>query len=462
MGIIGVLLLHSLFVRLYLTTEQHCRPGAERRLNGSDMSGTLFPINAQPIQPGQILAGNTSQVLTTIDLFCGAGGLTEGFRQAGYKCLYASDIDPFAIESFRLNHPQAWAECRPIESVHPAAIRRKLRLERGELSVLSGGPPCQGFSINAPERFIDDPRNALFRHYLRFLDEFEPEAFFFENVPGMLSLAEGLIFQQILTELTRHGYHVNARILFAAHYGVPQERWRLIILGSRRLPAPEVPFPTHFATARANFRGGRTMVIRLSDVDQEVLLPAVTVGEALGDLPCLRMGEGGEVIQYDKPALSTYARQMRNGDSETYNHFASVLAPQNVERLKYINPGGSWRDIPRRLLPKGMQRARRSDHTKRYGHLRFDGLAGTIMTKCDPHWGPVFLPDQDRALTVREAARLQSFPDSYRFLRPSALRSCATAPSAVCARSDRPMRHGVLGRMKGFYNVGRKGRWIRQ
>ncbi len=234
----------------------------------------------------------------------------------------------------------------------------------------------------------------------------------------MLSLGGGVIFEQILKQLRLRGYSVQAKILFAAHYGVPQERWRTIILGSRVLPAPEHPYPSHFASARANFRGGRTMTFRLMPLEQSVLLPAVTLHDAISDLPRLAMGEGGEIVTFDRPAQSEYARSMRAGASVTFNHFASVLAPQNVERMKFIKPGGSWRDIPHDLLPKGMQRARKSDHTKRYGRLRYDGLAGTVLTKCDPHWGAVFLPDQDRALTVREAARIQSFPDSYKFLGP--------------------------------------------
>jgi DNA (cytosine-5)-methyltransferase 1 len=160
------------------------------------------------------------------------------------------------------------------------------------------------------------------------------------------------------------------------------------------------------------------MTFRLMPLEERILKRAVTVADALGDLPRLRMGEGGEIVAYDKPPHSDYARAMRSGEPVTYNHYASLLAAQNVERMKFIKPGGSWRDIPFELLPKGMQKARKSDHTKRYGRLRNDGLAGTVMTKCDPHWGAVFLPDQDRALTVREAARIQSFPDCYKFLGP--------------------------------------------
>lgn len=356
-----------------------------------------------------------TEPLLTLDLFCGAGGITEGFRQAGYRCLYGNDCMLEAIDTFSSNHPEAWGDARDIEEVDPAQVRRRLRLRKGVLDVLVGGPPCQGFSINAPDRFLEDSRNKLFKDYIRFLDEFQPKTFLFENVPGLLSLADGKVFRQILREFSRLGYHVTYRILFAAHYGVPQERWRLILLGSKYSTITP-PKPTHYATGRANFRGGSTLTYQLDEVAKHTLLPAVTVADTICDLPRLEMGEGSEVVGYTTNEQSEYARTMRNPEGFTFNHFAARLSKQNALRMKYIKPGGSWRDIPHHLLPKGMQRARKSDHTKRYGRLRNDGLAGTVMTKCDPHWGAVFLPDQDRSLTVREAARFQSFPDSYKFM----------------------------------------------
>ncbi len=325
---------------------------------------------------------------------------------------------PEAIETFQENHPGVWADCRNVERVKPEEIRANLKMRKGALDVLVGGPPCQGFSINAPERFLSDPRNKLFKDYVRFLEEFEPKTFLFENVPGLLSLGDGKVLDRILSEFARLDYHVTAKILFAAHYGVPQERWRLILIGSKYGEITP-PVPTHYALGRANFRGGGgVLTFSLSTSDKHKLKPAVTVREAIGDLPRLAMGEGSETIGYTSERASEYAHVMRNPEGVTYNHFAAKLSKQNYERMKHVKPGGSWRDIPHALLPKGMQRARKSDHTKRYGRLRHEGLAGTVMTKCDPHWGTVFLPDQDRSLTVREAARFQSFPDTYRFLGP--------------------------------------------
>ena len=352
--------------------------------------------------------------LTTIDLFSGAGGITEGFREARYRCLYANDLMPEAMETFAANHKGAMTDCRRIELVDPAVVRRKLGLKRGALDVLVGGPPCQGFSINAPSRFLEDSRNVLFKDYVRFLAEFQPKAFLFENVPGLLSLGDGKVLDLILDEFVRLDYHVTVKILFAAHYGVPQERWRLILIGSRfgEIAPPE---PTHYATGRANFRSAG-LTFQLTESDAGRLQPAVTVGEAIGDLPRLSMGEGAETIGYTTMfPESDYGQAMRSPDGYTFNHYAAKLSKQNAERMLHVQPGGSWRDIPHHLLPKGMQRARRSDHTKRYGRLRNEGLAGTVLTKCDPHWGTVFLPDQNRALTVREAARFQSFPDTYEF-----------------------------------------------
>lgn len=374
--------------------------------------------------------------LTTLDLFCGAGGITEGFRMAGYQCLYGNDVMREAIETFHHNHPGAMADNRPVEEVTPGEIRKRLGIAQGELDVLVGGPPCQGFSINAPDRFMEDPRNKLFRHYAKFLAEFQPKAFVFENVPGLLSLENGLIFEQIQREFTRLGYDLTAKILFAAHYGVPQERWRLIILGARHGEIAH-PVPTHWATGRANFRGGRDMVFQLTELERVAMPQPVTVGDAISDLPRLEMGEGAEEVGYTREADSTYARMLRNPDGVTFNHYAAKLSRQNQERMRHVPPGGSWRDIPHELLPKGMQRARRSDHTKRYGRLHPDTLAGTVLTKCDPHWGTVFLPDQDRALTVREAARFQSFPDTYRFFgsRVSQYEQVGNAVPVLMARA---------------------------
>lgn len=375
----------------------------------SAKSGNIRLVASEPVVRPYVAP------LSTIDLFCGAGGITQGFHQAGYHCLYANDLMPEAIDTFRHNHPATRAECKPIEEVNAATLRHSLGIRKGELDVLVGGPPCQGFSINAPSRFLSDPRNSLFRHYARFVEEFAPKSFVFENVPGLLSMADGAVFRKILQVFSELGYQLSAKILFGPHYGIPQERWRLILLGSM-FGEIEHPLPTHFAKGRANFRGGGSLTLQLEADDARRLMPAVTVGDAIRDLPRLNMGEGAEEVGYTIDATSTYALRLRNPEGVTFNHFAAKLSKQNIERMRHVPPNGSWRDIPHELLPRGMQKARKSDHTKRYGRLSFDGLSGTVLTKCDPHWGTVFLPDQERTLSVREAARLQSFPDHYRFL----------------------------------------------
>jgi len=154
-------------------------------------------------------------------------------------------------------------------------------------------------------------------------------------------------------------------------------------------------------------------------LDEFRLPPATTIRDAIADLPPVGAGQGEEAASYGgRRATSPFARAMRKGARKLFNHTANALSPINLERLAHIPPGGAWTSIPFDLLPAGMKRARRSDHTKRYGRPAWDELSGTVMTKCDPHWGAVFHPEQPRTFTVRECARFQSFPDTYRFLGP--------------------------------------------
>jgi DNA (cytosine-5)-methyltransferase 1 len=217
-------------------------------------------------------------------------------------------------------------------------------------------------------------------------------------------------------------------VLCAAHYGVPQERWRLFFVGTILKDRPiTFPFPTHWAPVRANFTGGRELTWLpafqngqrngySAGLFHDEPKKFITVRDAIGDLPPLAILEGADAMPYIQPPKSPYQSQLRRGSKVLYNHVAGALSKQNLERLQHIQPGGSWRDIPHSLLPKGMKRARRSDHTRRYGRVDPNGISGTVLTKCDPHWGSFFHYEQDRAITPREAARIQSFPDKFRFL----------------------------------------------
>lgn len=359
-----------------------------------------------------------SNTLTMLDLFAGAGGLSEGLSEAGFHSLFASEIVPVYAETYKKNHPSAKVLTADIHTLDAEQIREELKLQKGELDLLAGGPPCQGFSINAPVRSVLDQRNHLFKEYLRFVDAFQPRAVLIENVPGLVSFEHGATLHEILDSLAELGYGADVRILGAAYYGVPQMRWRTIIIGVRgtELPTMAFPEPIYHAPIRPNFTttfDGQVLVKYPSEI---ALSRFTTVQEAIGDLPPLKAGEKGATVkEYLCAPVCDYQRRLRIGSSGVYNHEAPKLSKINLERLKYIKPGGNWTDIPDDMLPKGMQLARKSDHTKRYGRVEPDGLASTILTKCDPHWGAFFHYEQERSFTVREAARIQSFPDHYIF-----------------------------------------------
>src|SRR5437773_1516535 len=243
---------------------------------------------------------NRRKIVLAGDLFSGDGGLSLGAEMAGAKVIFASDSWGAAAATYTANHHSTdFFEC-PIKDLDGRAVMRRTGIRKGELDVLLGGPPCQGFSIYAPFRSRRDKRNLLILEYLRLAKELLPKYLVMENVPGLLSLGGGHVLDWVYERLGALGYNVQHRVLLAARYGVPQERWRLIVL-ARRSDMPEVFFPsaTHRALARANFSGGaiwvrdevlfgRRLLYRLRD--------SVTVKEAIGDLPPVRNGAGREVV----------------------------------------------------------------------------------------------------------------------------------------------------------------------
>lgn len=359
-----------------------------------------------------------SSKLQFIDLFAGAGGLSEGLTEAGFHSLFANEVIQTYAQTYARNHVGAKVVTNDIRDLDANKVREELGIEKGALDLIAGGPPCQGFSINAPIRSTSDKRNHLFKEYLRFVEAFAPRAILIENVPGLVSFEHGETLHAILQSLAELGYGADVRILGAAYYGVPQMRWRTIIIGVRgaELPPSAFPTPIYHAPIKPNFTttfNGKMLVSMPTSATEAKF---TSVYEAIGDLPVLACGEKGEAIkEYTCEPFSDFQKAMRRGSVGVLNHESPKLAKINVERMKYIKPGGNWTDIPFEMLPKGMQKARRSDHTKRYGRVTKDGLASTILTKCDPHWGAYIHYEQDRSFTVREAARIQSFPDHFVF-----------------------------------------------
>ena len=334
--------------------------------------------------------------ITAIDLFCGAGGLSEGFRQSGFHILAGNDFDECAGATFAKTHSEAKFLGGPIQNISASGLLKAAGLKKSQLDCLIGGPPCQAFSVYNHQRGMHDDRSQLFKEYLRMVEELEPGWVVMENVTGITSAGQGAAVRAILGGLKKLGYNVEKKILRAEEYGVPQERRRIVFIGNKFGKPVLFPEPTH----------------------GEDCLPFTTIFDAIGDLPALKNGEDKGVTGYWTVAKTDYQKMLRGNSVEVCNHSAPRLAPINLERMKHVPQGGSWRDIPFELLPAGMKRARRCDHTKRYGRMSWDGLSCTILTKCDLHWGTYLHPNQDRSITVREAARIQSFPDWFQFEGP--------------------------------------------
>ena len=280
---------------------------------------------------------------TAIDLFCGAGGLSAGLEMAGFRVLAGNDVFEAAGRTFAATHPDAKFFPGPIENLSVEELMSATGLEVGELTVLVGGPPCQAYSVYNHKRGMHDTRAVLFREYLRIVAGLQPEWIVMENVKGIYSIGGGEAVEAIKSELGALGYDVEEAVLKAEDYGVPQERRRVVFIGNRLGLPISHPEPTH----------GDGHATGLT-----------TIRDAIGDLPELGNGEDAGELPYATPPTSSFQRQLRGNATHITQHSAPRLGDVNLERLAHIPEGGSWRDIPFDLLPAGMQRAKRSDHTK--------------------------------------------------------------------------------------------------
>lgn len=373
---------------------------------------------------------------TVVDLFCGAGGMSEGFRQAGFVVLAGSDNDPDALATFAANFPESQAI---LGDIRIDAVKEQILDAARRATVLVGGPPCQAFSqVRNHSRMIDDPRNALYREFVTALRIALPPAFVMENVTGMDQMGAR---EQILTDLSLGGeYDVRAQVVDAANFGVPQTRKRLLFIGSRRGTGMSVPVLNGSgatdSVVLARFTGDRRpryqlvvqqnlLSMRLAEALQDSEdLTAVTAAQAISDLTELPVGNRHDEIEWNQlPAPSSaYQRLMRAQTSgKAVNLQVPRLNKDTELRLRGIPQGGNYRDLQEELLGRYLtgQRWGQSNGSGRLSRKHFYAYrrlhpalwAWTLNTKADS----VYHYQVPRALSVREMARLQSFPDCFRF-----------------------------------------------
>ncbi len=350
--------------------------------------------------------------LRAIDLFSGAGGLSQGLKWANYDVPFALDKDEDSCATYEKNHPDTHVECRSISEMNSDEIAT---LSGGNIDLIVGGPSCQSFSTAGRKNGWvkkGDPRNELWRQMLDVVKTLEPKAFLLENVPGLVYWKKGEFGATILEEFKQLGYAVSSDILLAADYGVPQRRRRVFIVGLKGEEKFEFPKATHLGGWRRD-----TLDIWEEKRKKEKLLPHIKMWEAIGDLPPLQVGSSKQSSTPDPNRATPYTRRMRGRrKSPVTDHDAIPIGVDHLELIKRVPPGGTWRDIPPHMLPDRYRGMRRTDSTNLFGRLAPNLPAYTITTQfhnvttgCYTH------PYEDRALTVREAARIQSFPDSYVF-----------------------------------------------
>jgi len=317
-----------------------------------------------------------------IDLFSGAGGMSVGASECGIDIRYAVESDSHAVATFTLNHKETQLFNADVRQIKGSDF---LSLNRAEPVVLLGGPPCQGFSTsNQKNRDFNNENNWLFREYLRLVNEVKPDWVVFENVKGLLETEKGFFLEAVLSGFRKIGYTTSHFILNSADYGVPQKRNRLFIIASLHGLEVSAPEPT--------------------------VKKHITVAQALKDLPELKNGDSQDERIYSGIARNNYAKSLRGKLQRCCNNIVTANAAHIVERYSHIPQGGNWENIPKELMKNYTDVSR--CHTGIYRRLKEDEpsvVIGNFRKNMLVH------PWKNRGLSVREAARLQSFPDNFRF-----------------------------------------------
>lgn len=316
-----------------------------------------------------------------LDLFCGAGGLSYGMhKNTHFSTEVALDFNQQAADTFKRNMPTTDVL---VGDITDANTKKRVieKSKRRGVNMIIGGPPCQGFSMKGKKLGFEDPRNFLFVEYLNIVREIQPEVFVIENVKALLSTSAGWFKKEIVNKISAMGYNVEVGVLNAQDFGVPQTRERTIFICSKHKSIP-LPTPT----------GQRT-----------------SVKDAISDLAYLQSGEGCFEQDYITDAFSEYQRIMRHGSDKLYNHQASKHKQIAIDKLKMIPPEKGKEYLPQEL--HGKQKFKTT-----WGRLVWDEQSPTIDTRFDAASnGKNNHPFLNRAITPREAARIQSFDDSFIF-----------------------------------------------
>ena len=331
-------------------------------------------------------------MMDAIDLFAGSGGLSLGFIKAGYKINMAVEFDESIANTYKKNHPEVELIVDDIRNVDKADF-----FNPSAADIIIGGPPCQGFSMAGARirsGFIDDPRNYLFKHYYNIVKRVQPKAFIMENVKGMLTMQQGKIFNEILSifsnkeQMDGIKYHIYYRVIKAIEFGIPQGRERLIIIGSQK----DVPFDKIWELAKEKIRE-----------EYPHFFEKVTVYDAIGNLPSPT--EDGKIK--NPIPVTEYQKYLSCNNVEITNHKKSNHSQKAIDRMKKIGNGQNYTQLDEDI---------KSVHSGAYGRLSWDEPAATITTRFDTPAGGRFIhPIENRTITPREAARIQSFPDDFIF-----------------------------------------------